>query len=454
MRLSNGERLILIHFAMAYWLPAIGNVLFASAIVSSYLVMPLSTYAVLMMVVTPFLAIAMLRPLATILPPHRGRPRFQLVARLYNLARLPLAITTLGMSLVNLAAGATSYRYASTGISEGAPATLIVGIALYGLASADLFVCMFITPGSGHVTKTRRLATWLYAASILIGANGIATLFQALLAALYTIAPSQFQRLTLFPTTANFLQRVKLTIVGVVMLLLLFIPAWIGGQIVKTSSSEEMAAAAINVIGNVQDEQFRVSFPLYLLERLSSYYYAVLYTADDSAMLSSDEVNPVWYPIRNLIFRVDYLLGSPFGFERPAITSVSHLNYQLLSRMRASDREGSSPGVLASWNYVSPAPLGIFFSAAFLVLVARWIDRVAPRRRSPWSFVGCLLVAEALRGVFQSPFDLIIVADEGTLFLIAVWLLGLTEAERTLATPVAVPTGRLPVPTRPLVGSA
>ena len=213
---------------------------------------------------------------------------------------------------------------------------------------------------------------------------------------------------------------------------LIILASWVLGESIKTSSGGESRTSSETFDERVAyKDSFLQNYSIYLIERISIYYYSFLFTESTSrTVLNNCEPTPLVYPLRTFLFRLEVLYGGLLDRHRPSIGSMSRLNYQLLSTDPTSEREGSSLGVLAAFRYVSPPPLAMLLTVAYLVAASRLIDAVFPNpvgRRL--SLVGSLLMVAFLHGIFQSPFDLLMVFDEGLILIGLLLVIALNSAK-------------------------
>jgi hypothetical protein len=425
--MTDGQKVVTAYFALSYGLPMIGNALFHDDILSSYKIYPLtrSTVALLLGVYGFFLVLSTTR--IPVFPPVDTaflRPIVRWGGRLYLRSRLAVGLVALPVGVVNLLAGLTSYRYASESISETNSPLLLLMILINTVISVDLFYSMFVRTEKAVGVFTRRyVENILLSITLVVSASGIQGMFEALVSVLYCLFPETFRRLVFVPRGQGLLRPLRRAAVWVPVLLLIFSMAWYVGQFIKASSSIDVATLLEEpekVAGQVGTEQtFLTSFFYYLIERRSIYYYSLLYSVEASRdELSHGAVAVLAFPLETLGFRVDHFLGGFFGIPRPVIGSISQLNYKLLTadQYPVTDRTGSSPGLVAAFNYVLGFPLNVILCALFARWVARWLNYLVQQsREETLSIVGVLLVLESLRSVFQSPFDYLVVIDESLL---------------------------------------
>ena len=122
------------------------------------------------------------------------------------------------------------------------------------------------------------------------------------------------------------------------------------------------------------------------------------------------------------------------------------MNYQLLTVDPITSRAGSSPGLIASFNYAFAFPLNLLLCA----LYARWVSRkidVGLRQGTALtlSWFGLLILHQFVEPLFQSPFDVLIMLDEHVLYVILLLsLLAAKSDQPTTTREIGVPvTSRL-----------
>lgn len=409
-----GQKLVTAYLAVAYVLPMIGNVLFHDSIVTIYKIFPLTLYSIMLpvavYVVFLVLSTSRIRFLPKV-PIPLLRSIVTRVGRMYQRLRLPFALTAVLLAMEYFSVGLNSYRYSYQGISQVNSWRLILVIILNVVISVDLFYCMFLRPkGVVKIFTRRYLENILLSLTLVLTANGTVSMFMAMTACFYSVSPKMFGRLIFFPKHWTSSRKLMRSVVLGMAILLIFPIAWLSGEAIKVSSSGHIDALKAGVDlaeGFIADEDFVKEYFHYLVASLSSHYYSLLFTAASSRdVLSYGTASPIVLPIDTLFFRADYLLGGLYQVSRPEVGSLSRLNYVLLTAEEITPRQGTSPGLIASFNYVFIFPLNVLFCSFYLRWVARIIDVLFRQRHSEaLSGFGILLLLVFLQGVFQSPFD-------------------------------------------------
>jgi hypothetical protein len=443
--LTIGQQFVTVYFGIAYLLPMVGNVLFDEYIVSSYIIMPLTLYAAVMIigVYVLFLILSTVNIPSGIVPgASLIRPMALDIGAIYTGLRPFIAVIAALFAAMSLISGSVGYRYGAQGISELNSPLLVILIVLRIIIGLDLFYCMFVKAGETDKPFTRRyLQNILLSATLLISANGVADAFFSLTTVLYSVFPRVFKRLVFMPKSGPAL--IAWLVASVVIILFIAAGASAWGNAVKASAG----------VGDLPDEpkvltvfarmsEFYLTDPdslstyfYYLIERLSIYYYSYLFTVESTwEFLNRGELTVLALPLRSFLFRIDYLTSGMFGMVRPDISSIMQLNYQLLTLEPTNTREGSSPGAIGAFNYVFSHPVGPILCAFYLSWVSKVIDALFRQHQQELlSVFSAVLLFFYLGPFFQSPFDWLLVIDDGLIYLVLV--VGLASAEERSTLP-------------------
>jgi hypothetical protein len=420
---SPGIRIIAVYFLVTYWLPLLANWWLADDIVSSYQVVDITPAALFLMFGTFAIYILLTRL-------WRSRQRLRLpmgsqfvmrVLALYKRLRLVVALTASFVALNNAVEGISAYRYLERAISELSAPLLFLGIVLNATLTIDLFYQMFVRVGDPPRFPSRAyVENVLVAIGVIASANGVVSMFLGMLGAIFAIMPGRFREVA-FPRNAGF-KAVASRFGLVVSLFAMFPVAWFLGSLIKATSSGDsivvLFADPSRILGRFGDGNFVYDFAIYVAEVLSVHYYSVLFVAHEAfASVAPSPATVLGYPLGTLLFRFDYLVGSPMGLVRPELSSLSQLNYQLLTVGALSDRVGSTPGLLGSFVYVFGVPLGGVLAAVYLRVVSSRLDELVLQQHRTLSTIGALVAVRFLVVLFQSPFDFLIVFDDNAIWL-------------------------------------
>lgn len=443
--LQNGRILIAAYFVVTYFLPVLGNYVLADRLVSSYRIYPVTALALGQIAATFLVWLGLERVRFRV--PRLPAVTAGLVARLgaeYWRVRPVVALVACLVNAAGVIGGFSGWRY-SGAISSEASALFIPFIVFNVVVALDVFHGMFIrtyVPGRRRMlTRTTDLGMAL---ALLLAANGVLSAFMGLTALLWAVFPRIFLRLAFVPPGHYTFTRVVKLGAAIVVLSVAFCAAWIVGNVIKSSSATDLRTIAENpamlfehVLGG---DSAVVSAVAYAVERQSVHYYSLLFTsAVPRAELEPDGHSVVLYPLQTLLWRAKYLLRGD-SEARPPVTSVMQLNYRLLTDGPASERAGTSPGLIAAFDYVLPPVLAVLAAALYLrVLSPRLgilLEQYGGLSLSP---IGALLTVQFVGVFFQSPFDMLIVFDDGFIWAVALFVLGSVKLRqmRRAARPIA-----------------
>jgi hypothetical protein len=445
-----GRQLIVTYLVLFYVIPHIGNSLFGDRIFTIYTITPVSNLSLAMFFVTVVVFLVGERlPKIRILPTGVAGQLHRFLSRigvLYLRFRLWVAVVSILLSVPYLAAGFTSYRYSLTSLSESDSSLVLVMVVLNLLINADFFYCIFVRPFERVPILSRRYVENVLLALMLVAtANGTGSMLLALISLAYSLSPSFFYRFVFISRTQSWWRRARRSLIVVVAIPAVFAGAWASGEIIKMSSSTRYQGLAngwtafSNVL--VRSPQIVENFGYYMIGAVSTAYHSLnMTTQTPRAQLNGGEAWALVHPLQSFVFRLDYLTGRIVDVPRPAYGSLSRLNYALLSDERQiSARQGTSPGLLASFVYIFPFPLSALFCALYL----RWVSRATNRllgqhRHERLSFPAMLLLLFNMLVFFQAPFDLLPIFDNATMY--AAILLGVAYVCRPQRKRAAVAT--------------
>jgi hypothetical protein len=433
--LTPGQQVVTVYFAVTYLIPLVGNEFFSDRIISTYRIYPLTIPATLSIIAAYLLFL--LISTTKILPSFGWSPSsltatiLNRIAAAYERWRGSIALVLLGVEVAYFYAGLNTYRYSETGISEisSTPRLILLFMGTIGnvIITVDLFQSMFARETESLTIKSKRYWQNILLAFVLVlSANGTATMGLAMTTLFYAVSPRRFRRLVFLPRGLSIVARIRRSVVLVVALVLAFFAAYFCGETIKITASgdKSLGESAESVVERISEEDFFERYTYWVIERFSIYYYSFLLTSNESPEYLNNGTSTVLvYPIDTLLFRLDFLTGRFFDVPRPPLTSLRQLNYQLLTFTEFREREGSSPGLLASFDYVFPLPLNIVFAALYVAWFSYLIDNLLRYRREKLSWVGVILSLAFLQTFFQSPFDFLAGFDESVVFFLLIVVL-------------------------------
>jgi len=436
-RMNYGRSLVILYLILYYVFPIIGNAIFEERIFTIYKITPIDLYmiAALISIVILFLIINQL-PSVKILPDiYRDCiiSVFYSIGVMYTRMRFYVSIISIPFSAVYLIAGFNSYRYSHDGIS-GDGSLYNSFIIIFNLViSLDIFYQIYVQCKSMPQWDKRfkwRMANGLFSLSLLMTANGTASMLIAVFALLFSLFPGNFERLLFLGEKESFLLRSKKLIKIITMGFLVSLCAWFAGETIKSSSTEKsgniLSSANLMVKYIEESPELIENFGYYLISAMSSHYYSMTYALEvKSVDVNSKASLRLVHPLQSFIYRFDIMAGGILNVERPEFGSLSRLNYVLLSdEVAISERQGTSPGLIASFFYVFPPVIGIFICAFYMAWVARLTNNLLFHARSKSiSIFGLLLLLQFMLMFFQSPFDLLAIFDNAYLAVVILFVM-------------------------------
>ena len=421
--MNPGLKLITVCFIFMYALPLFSNTIFLDKIPTSYKVYPVTANSLgsLGAVYTVFLLLYFGK--VRLFPRVSSvtlRGMVLLAGRVYLRVRLIVANATLAVALTVFMSGAGDYRYTSGGLMQTGSPLVFIMMLIEVCITVDMIYCMFIRQEERiSILSKRYLENILLSLGLMLGANGTASMFQALFISFYSFFPKTFRRLVFVPKRRLRPKSFILALGAAVVVVFIFPLAWISGETIKGTAGQvhvnttTYASKAAEVVESTYASLENYFY--YLISATSSYYYSLLFTSEESRdVLSHERASPILYPLTTFFYRGDALLGGLFKIPRPEISSLSRLNHVLLTRedVGISPRTGTSPGLIGSFNYAFIFPFNILFCALYISWIARAIDILVGRHTSQTlSIFGSLLLFVFLLFIFQSPIDFIVIFD-------------------------------------------
>ncbi len=414
MRLRCANPTLLLYLAWVYALPAMLNGWFSYE--SELYVNPsngLGTwlYACLLFLIAAAFAFRIERSLG---------PRPALARIPWQVPVKPIVIvlvTLMTVASMGVASGLSRWRYAEEGLSGSLDLMSLLYVLAPNVLELILFALLFFHYQLS--SRTLRVLLLLLTVDLALTASGIGPMLGVLLALTSAIAPDTVRRILLKPdretASSPKLRRViwMLPLVGGLGVL-----AYLVGDAVKRGVG----------LTEVLDTQDATDvFLQYLVGRISVQWYSLVAALHQMVELGvGDPLRNLMAPVTNAGYRFSSLTGGWFGIERPLDGSMARINYGFINLYPFNDREGTTPGLIATFVLAFPVWLGPFALVCYL-----WIyDKVQAglRRRfagRPTMF-GELLLLYFTTVFFSSPVDFLLVFDPMLLTLVAWCYLGLS----------------------------
>jgi hypothetical protein len=419
--LSNGKKVVLVCFLIMYFIPMILGTIYYDEVIKYYPVYRIEPFSIRFFIslfgtLLCFFIFSKIKFPAILSNIKELQTLIGFLSKKYNRMRNYFILFSLSIGVCSLVTHASSFRYASSSLTESHTYGLIIlNMVCYLILSLDLFSVLFsVNYNSGG---TKRRTDVLAAISYLTLSNGIITLFIALIM-LVLISYPKF-RLVLYKTDKlSFKLIIRFLVFGFIMLLIVNF-ALRYGSIIKNASLGER-------------QRLSVSIPTVKLigtsiGRVSSYYDTLLYTSSNAF---GDNIAKkdfaILVPFKTMYYRMSRLFPWLIAPEIKAdYPSFSRSNYLNLSTTRSNLREGSSPGVISAFDYLFMFPFSIVICSLYLCFISNVIDRIMQNNSTKLSWFGAFFVFQLTCVFFESPFDLLNLLDNGTLLALGFYCMSI-----------------------------
>jgi hypothetical protein len=158
-----------------------------------------------------------------------------------------------------------------------------------------------------------------------------------------------------------------------------------------------------------------------LVGRISSSYVSTLIALDQVAFsidYAFSSAN-LLAPLNSFIFRLSQFLPSDmFSVEKPEYGSLMRINYISITPLPLNDREGTSPGLIASFLLAFPFPLNFIIMSMYLLFIAWVIDGLCVVIPGRVTSIGAFAVLIFVLPLFESPIDLLLIIDDSTIYVL------------------------------------
>jgi hypothetical protein len=334
-----------------------------------------------------------------------------------------LLITFMVVGVFGAMSGLSQWRYSAIGLSS----SLDIISLLFVLAPNVLELILFILLFFKHELKRGAVRNIAIIVFICLGltASGIGPMIAVLMALLTVITPVMFRRLIFKEFSTNQSLTGKLTVIQLILLFPIIIG--LGGGAYLVGDAIKTGTGLIEVFINNINMEIN-SFIHYFIGRISVHWYSINTALHQMVELGvGDPVSNLMAPLANAGFRFSSLTGDWLSIERPLNGSMARINYNLVSLYPFNDREGTSPGLIATFVLAFPIWIGPLALAGYL-----WVyDKVqlGLRRR----FDGRLtLFGESIflyftSILFASPVDFLLLFDPMLFSVLALCYLGLSN---------------------------
>ena len=332
-------------------------------------------------------------------------------------ALLVILLIVLSVAVAGSTLGLSRWRYSGEGLSSSLDATTLLYVLAPSLIEMLMFVLIFFRYNARLASV--RMILLLAVACLALTATGIGPMISVLLAAVAFLAPDTLRR-WVFRADGAARRRIltsvtlrKLAFAAITVIL------GMGAYVIGDAIKRDMDP--VDVIRD-WGESGETVFIDYLIGRLSVHWYSLVVAIHQFVDLDvGGQFYNLMAPVCNAWYRISVLMGGWAPVDRPLNGSLGRLNYLLINRYPLSDREGSSPGLIASFLIAFPTWLAPFALTAYLSLYNKIQERVRQRMAGRLTWMGEALLLHFTSIFFDSPVDFLLIFDP-MLFTVVCWV--------------------------------
>ena len=410
MKLTPGQIVVALYCAIFLVAPLIWNISFGSASWSHYSFLNPGSFAI-------FLALTLLLIVASPIMSKQifsvnvsGRLNF--LGRASTFIENNLLKISIPLSLTLLLASwhlEDNFRYLERGVSSQLGYAVVVLALKSVIYLFILFAATTFLRNQSSIRLDQRLAIVALTGSLMFSINGIADIISASIYAMFAIFPKTTLGALFSKEDSPLisLNRLK-NLAALAILLTILYFAVILGEGIKTGHG-------IGFIPGLVDSNLKF-FIERIFDRLSPHSYSLMNFYNGFGYFELEKYKQTTSILSDaLAYRWHVLTGADPTF-RPEIQSVSRLNFEILS-FKESPREGTSPGVFASFCFLQSLPVALVCSLVYLRAVVGLINQVFSIPNYRLSIIGGGVLLHELQFLFQSPLDFFLIFDNSTVAL-------------------------------------
>ena len=162
---------------------------------------------------------------------------------------------------------------------------------------------------------------------------------------------------------------------------------------------------------------------LWGMERSSSTYYSFLKALHENLFrVDLESFSHLFIPLKTLLYRLDAITGGNLLISKPDIASINRFNYESIALI-TKEREGTSPGFVASFLLCFPFPLNIILLLIYSAVFIRFMNVLVVGMEVIPNLGGLALISWIMMTFLESPIDLLVLIDDASIFAAAIFLL-------------------------------
>lgn len=318
-----------------------------------------------------------------------------------------ILIGILIISINGATSGFSRWRYADDGLSSALGPTQLLYVVAPNILEIILFLLIFFNHGLSR--KKFLPLLMLLTVCLMLTASGIGPMVLVILAFAVMIWPESVRRLLFRPKFDSVWKIRKSTTRSLIFIIPVLSVIAIFGYLI--GDSIKRGVDIVSVIEQTGFEGFR-AFLIYLLERLSVQWYSLLVSLNRYVELGlQGQLENLYAPLGNAAFRLSALLGGVFDVERPVDGSIARINYGLINLYPFNDREGTTPGLIASFVIAFPAWFSPIALASYLSVYSYIQQKLRSHMGGDLSLIGEIVFLYFTVVFFSSPVDFLLIFD-------------------------------------------
>ena len=325
-----------------------------------------------------------------------------------------LLATLIAVSSYGYFAELSGWRYSEASLSEDISLGTIAYISTPPIIEFLVFREIFFSDICGARRRASRLRALMLGLSAALSASGIGPMLLAAIVFIFGFFPDESRRI-IYRRQRNTSQsgRSLFTWLSAVPVVVSIAAAAIlSGELIKTGGQLDLVIFAYEEIP-------AVAFVEYFVGRFSTAWVSLLnaLSVHTSSPFDGVIVNLV-APLQSFFFRLDTLIGGLMSVPRPSPNTLSRINYELITATALRAREGTSPGLLATFALSAPFWLSGVLLAFYVAAVARILAKLSAVLPARATWVGCGAVLYFFSSFFSSPLDLLLIFDQSTMSVV------------------------------------
>ncbi len=413
--MTNGMKVILSYYVIFYVIPAIGYTFYDDAIVEAFPGYSYTNPTILssLYILLSFALYICMRKYSLKKKIHNYNICIlPYLGNLYSFFRPYFASFCLLIALYGYRNHLLTFRYSSESISDSG-ISMILSLMQY-LVMADVFYFTF-----SKRSKSISLINIIMSISLVLLSSGIVSSITGFSIFILTIFP---QYKDLFISKIRFKPRYIF-----IFFIALFIAPQAFNLATNFGASIKHGTYNFTLSSAVDASSYQVNSTTSSLDgfvgRISSHYISLLATSQNLFNVEYSSAYVWSILIKGINYRLGRILRYNSYSDKPRNSTLSQYNYRNITQGITTNRTGSTPGVIASFNYFFLFPLNILILTIYLVFIERFINTLTYLYPEMNFFVTFFLSRTFFNFTLASPFDLINIIDGGFIYALIIFMM-------------------------------